>query len=280
MQGNEMEQLFLRSMRRTDILRAVVAGCLAGICIIVSAYVSLSAGLWTGIAAFIALGAFWNYSHRRRQKPITDQIMLPALSAAFEQTTRPLPGKLPQAEQALLFPGDYTAKCSNMVSAVWQGMAFTFANVFMRQGRRGVFHGQWLVVRTDWAMEGRLYLREHREDDVPVQADHESKLPVADSALLRSYHVETDSPNAAAAILSSSLLHSLLTANEGTHMLVEDGVVHLAIPSDYPFFEMTGLEESVLQVNDETQRQIAAIQSWLDGILAVEFPRCPAPEIK
>ena len=278
MQGNEMERLFLRSMRKTDILRAVVAGCLAAICIIVSAYVSLAAGLWTGVAAFIALGAFWNYSHRRRQKPITDQITLPALSAAFEQTARPLPGKLPQAEQSLLFPGNYAAKCSNMVSAVWQGMTFTFANVFMREGRRSVFHGQWLVVRTDWAMKGRVFLREHRDTDVTAKADPDAKLPMADSALLRRYHVETDIPNAAAAILSSSLLRSLLVANEGTRLLVEDGVVHLAIPSDYPFFEMTGLEENLLQVNSETQQQIAAIQSWLDGILAVEFPRQPLPE--
>lgn len=278
MQSSEMERLFQRSMRRTDILRAVVAGCLAGVCIIVSAYVSLAAGLWTGIAAFIALAAFWNYSHRRRQKPITDQITLPALSAAFEQTARPLPSKLPQAEQVLLFPGNYSAKCSNMVSAAWQGMTFTFANVFMREGRRSVFHGQWLVVRTDWNMKGRIYLREHREDDVPVKIESESKLPVADSALLRRYHVETDSPNAATAILSSSLLHSLLTANEGTRMLIEDGVVHLAIPSDFPFFEMTGLEESVLQVKNDTQLQIAAIQAWLDGILAVEFPQQPTSE--
>lgn len=273
MQHNEMEQLLRVTMRRTDILRAVLVGLLAGICIVVSAYVSLAAGLWAAVGAFILLMAFWSFTHQRRQKPIADRVTAPALAQAFEKTVYTLPGRLPQAEQRLLFPDSYTARCSDLVAAVWQGMSFTFANVVMREQRkaRPVFHGQWLVIRTDWDMHGRVLVR-GLDGDKPIAADMDSVLPAVDSDFRRMYKVETDVPNMAAIILSGALLRSLLMAHEGTRLLVENGVVHLAIPSDQPFFQLTGLEENITQVQNETQQQISAIQAWLDGILAVEMP--------
>lgn len=282
MQRDEMEQMLRETMRRTDILRAVLAGLMAGICIVVSAYVSLAAGLWVAMGAFIALAAFWNYTRRRRQKPIADCVTAPALSEAFEQTVYTLPGRLPQAEQGLLFPGSYTARCSDLVAAVWQGMSFTFANVIMREQRkaRPVFHGQWLVIRTDWDMKGRVLVHSRSlDEDGTVAADESSVLPAVDSDFRRMYEVETDAPKTAAAILSGALLRSLLMANEGTRLLAENGVVHIAIPSDQPFFQLNGLEESITQVQNETQRQISFIQAWLDGILAVEMPERKEPSV-
>lgn len=276
MQDNELERLLRRTMRRTDILRAVFLGVMMGMCVVVSAYVSLAAGLWTGIAAMILLGAFWSYTRRQRQRPIAQRVTAPALTQAFERPAYSLPGRLPREERELLFPGQYAARCRDLISAQWQGLPFTFANVTIRSPRtpKPVFQGQWLVVHTDWQMQGRVSVRERRADEyTTAQEDNRTVLPAVDSELKRSYVIDADTPGEAAALLGAELMRALLLGNPGTRLLAQDGIVHLAIPSEGDFFELTGLEEEIAQVSGATQQHIAAIQAWLDGILSVDLPR-------
>ena len=275
MSDPDLSRMLRLAMRRTDVLRAILLGLLLGVCIVVSAFVSLSAGLLTGIGAFFALAAFWGYTRRRRQAPVTAGVTRPALDAAFDQPVYLLPERMPQSQLQLLFPDASSARLRDLVSASWQGLRFTFANMVLRDGRHGraLFRGQWLAVQTDWPMKGRIVLREHLPSDpLCVDGAVSSSLPMADPELLHAYRVETDVPSAAAAILSTRLLRSLLLASPGARMTILDGKVHLALPSDRPFFQLTGLEESIDQVNSDTQRQIAVIQTWLDSLLAVEYP--------
>lgn len=279
MQGDEMNRLLRRTMRRTDIFRAVALGVALAACILVSAYVNLSAGLMLGIGAFLLLGALWSYTHKRRQQPIAERVTTPALREAFEQPAYSLPAALPENEIAKLFPDARRIRSRDQVCAAWHGMPFTFANLVVRGRKRReqtTFHGQWLAVRTDWQLPGRVLIRPHTAED-EVAPDSQSALPAVDSALLRMYRVETDNREKAACLLACPLLAALLSANPGTHLLAEDASVYLAIPSEEAFFELSGLEESIAQVNDANARQIAALQAWLDGLLAVEMPEGGIP---
>lgn len=273
MQSYDRERIFRRVMRRTDVLRAVAVGVLLGVCVIVSAYVSLSAGLFAGIGALLLLTAFWSYTRQKRQRPIADKLTLPALSHAFEQPVYTLPAALPAEEAALLFPGCRRVRCRDQLTASRQGLSFTFANALITgPDRRPLFHGQWLTIHTDWQLPGTILLREHLPEDAPETADPLQTLPAVDSAFLRACHVETDAPQKAACVLACPLLRAMLLRYPGTRLHISGATVRLAIPSDELYFELTGLEESAAQVAEAQQRHIAAIQAWLDAVLAVEMP--------
>lgn len=274
MQPYDQERHFHRRMHRYDLLRAVVAGVLIALCIIVSAYVGLSAGLWIGMGAFFLFGAFLAFTHKKMQNPVTEKLTVPALQKAFDQPCLLPAVQPPKEEIALFFPTGVKTKWTNQLTASWNGLSFTFANVLVKdQARRTpVFHGQWLVIRTDWSFPGRVAVKERDVRLTEAALPPNTQLPAVNNEFLRAYQVDTDSPVKAAAILANPLMQALLMQCPCTHLLVEDATVHLAIPSDEPFFALTGLEETSAQVQLNNQRQIDMIHAWLDSILSIDLP--------
>lgn len=274
MQSNDLERVWRRTVRRTDMIRAVVIGVLLAVCVIVSAYISLPAGLFTAIGAIFLLAYFWSYTRRRRQQPIAEYITHPALAQAFDRPVFSLPAASPAADPAVLFRGEGKLRCRDMITASWHDLPFTFANLVVHGAKRGTvaFRGQWLRVQADWTLPGTVEVRPNRPDDAVQENASTGNLPALDNAFLRAYHVDTDAPRKAAAVLSCPLIQAMLMHAPGTRLRIDGATVDLAMPSDDPFFQMTGLEENVAQVTGATEQQIAVLQSWLDAIMAVELP--------
>lgn len=271
MSRKQLDTVVRQSIRRTELIRALLIGVLAAGCLLTAAYVNLATGLWLAILSFTVTLLFWQLTERKQQEPIAEQVTIPELNQAFERMSYALRGSLPEEEITALYPEGCEVHCSDRVDGQWRGLPFTFANVEIF-GMTGspMFHGQWLIVRAGWPDCIRVSIRE-KDGWAEKDASGTESLSIVDQEMESRYQIESERAGDAAAILTEERLRSLLLSAEGIRLMVENGVLHLAMPSEDAFFAVSGMEQSAEEVMENTRSDIGVICSWLDRILNIEF---------